>query len=161
VQPGKFISNVYLRMRRISILTKNAQQNTCGKHRSHNPIRVTHPGHPLAGHTVEVVRSYRRNNEQADWDVSLPDGSRAFLPQDWTETAAIRTSADSQELDAYALLNLAKIVAELQERVRQKGAERGQLSCMDPVPAGKPAVGDSVAGGSQPELLVHICGGSK
>jgi hypothetical protein len=140
---------------------KNAQQNTSGKHRSHNQIRVMHPSHPLAGQTVEVFRSYRRNNEQADWDISLPDGSRAFLPQDWTETVEIRACAGSQELDAYALLNLAKIVAELQERVRQKGAECDQLSCMDPVPAGKPAAGDSVAGGSQPELLVHFCGGSK
>jgi hypothetical protein len=140
---------------------KNAQQNTFGKHRSHNQIQVTHPGHPLAGQTVTVFRSYRRNNEQADWDISLPDGSRAFLPQDWTETAAIGACAGSQELDAYALLNLAKIVAELQERVCQKGAERGQLSYMDPVPAGKPAVGDSVAGGGQPEILVHFCGESK
>jgi hypothetical protein len=122
---------------------------------------VTHPGHPLAGQTVEVFRSYRRNNEQADWDISLPDGSRAFLPQDWTETAAIRASAGSRELDAYALLNLAKIVTELQERFCQKGAEHDQLSCLDPVPAGKPAVGDSVAGGGQSEILVHFPGGSK
>jgi len=112
---------------------------------------------------VEVFRSYRRNDgcAQADWDISLPDGSRAFLPQRWTETVEKEASAGSQELEAYALLNLAKIVAELQERVCQKGAECGQLSCMEPVPAGKPAVGDSVVGRGQPESLVRFSGESK
>ena len=115
----------------------------------------------MAGQTVEVFRTYRRKDKPPEWDISLPDGSRAFLPESWTEATEITPSAGLKELDAYALLNLAKIVTELQERFSQKGAKCDESACMGSISSGKPTIVDSVVGGSQPETLVQLSGEPK
>jgi hypothetical protein len=112
----------------------------------------------MAGQTVEVFRPYRRKDKPPEWDISLSDGSRAFLPESWTEATEITPSAGLRELDAYALLNLAKIVTELQERFSQKGAKCDEPACMDSISSGNSTVVDPVAGGSQPETLVQLSG---
>lgn len=112
----------------------------------------------MAGQMVEVCRPYRRKDKPPEWDISLPDGSRAFLPESWTEATEITSLASLKELDAHALLNLAKIVTELQERFSQKGAKCDEPACMDSIPSRKPKVVDPVAGGSQPETLVQLSG---
>jgi len=91
-------------------------------------------------------------------DIVLPDGSRAFLPESWTEATEILPPIGLKELNVSALLKLAKIVAELQGQINQKGAKCDEPACMDPVPVRKPATFDPVAGGSQPETPVQLSG---
>jgi hypothetical protein len=107
---------------------------------------------------VEVFRTYQRKDESPDWDIVLPDGSRAFLPESWTEVTEIMPSFGPKELNASALLKLAKIVTELQDCFDQKGAKCDEPACMDPVPLRKSATIDPVAGGSQPEISVQSIG---
>jgi hypothetical protein len=107
---------------------------------------------------VTVCRIYQRTKDQSYWDITLPDGSRAFVPDSWTESTGSHPASASQELALSALLNLATIVAELQDRFCQKGAERDEPSGMEPVPGRKPAAVDPVAGRIQPETPVSSCG---
>jgi hypothetical protein len=107
---------------------------------------------------VEVFRPYRRKNEQTYWDISLPDGSRAFLPENWTETTEKPPLANSNELNVSTLLTLAKIVVELQDRFSQKGARCDEQSFMDPIPGRKPAAAGFIVGRSQPEILIQSDG---
>src|SRR3954453_4113764 len=45
-------------------------------------IMVLHPGHPLVGRVVSVVRRYGRRAER-QWVIELPDGSRQYVPATW------------------------------------------------------------------------------
>jgi hypothetical protein len=64
---------------------KNAQQTTPGAHRKRNSVHINYPYHPFTGQTVEVVRPYHSKEEQPYWDITLPDGTRAFVPASWTQ----------------------------------------------------------------------------
>jgi hypothetical protein len=101
---------------------------------------------------------YQRTKDQSYWDIALPDGSRAFIPDSWTESTGSHPSTASKELALSTLLNLATIVADLQDRFCQKGAEHDEPSGMEPVSGRKPAAGDPVAGRNQPETPVSSSG---
>src|SRR5881227_4122053 len=45
-------------------------------------IIVVHPGHPLVGHSLPVVRRYREHGQRL-WVIELPDGTRQYLPAAW------------------------------------------------------------------------------
>ena len=45
-------------------------------------IIVVHPGHPLVGRSLPVVRRYRERGERL-WVIQLPDGSRQYVPASW------------------------------------------------------------------------------
>ena len=45
-------------------------------------IIVEHPGHPLVGRSLPVVRRYRERGERL-WVIELPDGSRQYVPASW------------------------------------------------------------------------------
>jgi hypothetical protein len=64
----------------------NHDQATTGtvqlSHKRLGSIMVLHPGHPLAGRTVPVVRRYRQAGER-QWVIELPDGSRQYVPASW------------------------------------------------------------------------------
>ncbi len=107
---------------------------------------------------MTVCRIYQHRKDQTYWDISLPDGSRAFVPDSWTESTGSNLTTGSQELDLSALQNLATIIAELQDRVCQKGAVCDEPSGVEPVPGREPAVIGPVAGRSQPETPVLSCG---
>ena len=102
---------------------KNAQQNTSRK-ASHENIRLTH----LAGQVVTVCRIYQRRKDQTYWDITLPDGSRAFVPDSWTESIGNHPSTGSQELALSALRNLGTINAELQDRVCAERSSSGAIA---------------------------------
>jgi hypothetical protein len=141
---------------------KNAQQTTLGDHASHsNNIQISHPCHPLVGQTVEVVRPYRRKDDQTYWDISLPDGTRSFLPETWTLQEQTSRSPALTELDAHALLNLARLVAELRGQSCQKGApcDEQPASAVEPVLSGESAASDPLTGRSQPETTLQSSGG--
>ena len=107
---------------------------------------------------MTVCRIYQRTKDQAYWDIVLPDGSRAFVPDSWTESTGSHPSAGSQELGLSALRNLATIVAELLDRACQKGAARDEPSGVEPFPGREPAIVDLVAGGGQSETSVQPSG---
>jgi len=91
-----------------------------------------HPGHPLAGRTVPVVRRYRHVGER-QWVIELPDGSRQYVPASWCtpllgapgrgSESAGRSTVDGSSpperavtpLSLAALRNLAALVRRLQE----------------------------------------------
>jgi hypothetical protein len=101
---------------------KNAQQTTPGAHRKRNSVHIHYPYHPLTGQTVEVVRPYHSKEEQPYGDITLPDGTRAFVPASWTQGDEAHSPLFAQELDARAVLALAKLVAALRLSLRQRGA---------------------------------------
>src|SRR5207248_5411485 len=43
---------------------------------------VVHPGHPLVGRVVSVVRRYGQRGE-GQWVIELPGGSRQYVPASW------------------------------------------------------------------------------
>jgi hypothetical protein len=139
---------------------KNTQQTTLGDDGSHNIIQISHPWHPLAGQAVEVVRPYRRKDDQTYWDISLPDGTRSFLPQTWTLHDQAPCSPALTELDAQALLNLARMVAQLRGQSCQKGApcDEQPASTVEGVLSRKSAASDPLTGRSQPETTPQPSG---
>jgi ABC-type glycerol-3-phosphate transport system substrate-binding protein len=48
-----------------------------------------HPGHPLVGRGLPVVRRYRERGERL-WVIELPDGSRQYVPASWCTPLAPR-----------------------------------------------------------------------
>ena len=141
--------------------SKSAQQTTREEHASHNNIQVTHPSHPLTGQTVEVVRPYRRKDDQTYWDIALPDGTRAFLPETWTEPGEAGEPSPPTELDAQVLLQLARMVAQLRTHSCAKGAPWHEQPepVLEPVLVGATAASDRPARGSQPEATPQPSGG--
>jgi len=140
---------------------KNAQQTTLEDDGSHNIIQISHPCHPLVGQTIEVVRPYHRKEDQTYWDISLPDGTRSFLPETWTVQGQATCSPPTNELDAHALLNLARMVAELRGQSCQKGGlcDEQPAPAVEPVLSGESAASDPLTGRSQPETTPHSSGG--
>ena len=114
------------------IRLKNTQQTTPGTHRKRNRVQVTSPYHPLTGQTVEVIRPYHRKEDQPYWDIQLPDGTRAFVPESWTHSETGRPSLSLSELDTRTVLALAKIVADLHSQCSQRGAA-GHEQTLSPV----------------------------
>ncbi len=144
--------------RRMRTPLKNAQQTTPGAHRKRNQVHVTYPYHPLTGQTVEVVRPYHRKEDQAYWDIALPDGTRAFVPESWTqrEEAGVQP-LPPPELDARAVLALAKIVADLRIPRSQRGAP-GHAQAVSPVGAVSPRAprtAPAAIGRSQSQATSH------
>ena len=115
----------------------------------------------MTGQTVEVVRPYRRKEDQTYWDISLPDGTRAFLPDTWTGPGETNGSFQPTELDALALLQLARIVGELQAQTCQKGEPRDdqRVALLESVFGREPATSDCPPCGSQPEATSQSSGG--
>jgi hypothetical protein len=115
------------------------------------------------GQTVEVVRPYRRKDDQTYWDRSLPEGTRSFLPETWTVQEQALRSPALTELDAHALLNLARMVAELRGQSCQKGGlcDEQPASAVEPVLSGEPAASDPLTGRSQPETTPQSSGGQR
>jgi hypothetical protein len=143
---------------------KNAQQTTLGDDASHNnSIQISHPCHPLVGQTVEVLRPYRRKDDQSYWDISLPDGTRSFLPETWTLQGQATCSPALTELDAHALLNLARLVAELHGQSYQKGGpcDEQPAPAVEGVLSGKSAAADPLTGRSQPLSTPQSSGGQR
>ena len=148
-------------MRPNSISLKNAQQTTPGAHRKRNSVQVTYPYHPLTGQTVEVVRPYHRKEEQPYWDILLPDGTRAFVPESWTQSETGVQPLPPPELDARAVLALAKIVADLRTPRSQRGAPGHEqaASSVGAVSARTPRAAPAAVGRSQSQATPRSSGG--
>jgi hypothetical protein len=103
-------------------------------------ILIVHPGHPLAGQTLPVVRRYREHGERL-WVIELPDGSRQYVPASWCAPLApsseIPSSAGepsvgrlppeppASPLSLAALRELAALVRHLRARGEVRGEEHG------------------------------------
>jgi hypothetical protein len=100
-------------------------------------IIVIHPGHPLVGRLLPVVRRYREQSERL-WVIELPDGSRQYLPASWcTPLAPVENSPMSGDLSVgeappgqplaplslVGLRDLAALVRCLREREESRGGE--------------------------------------
>src|SRR5581483_1774306 len=60
-----------------------AKTGTSGQQtKSLGSIIVLHPGHPLVGRPLPVVRRYREQGLRL-WVIELPDGSRQYVPTSW------------------------------------------------------------------------------
>jgi hypothetical protein len=140
--------------------SKNTQQTTPGAHRKRNRVQVTYPHHPLTGQTVEVIRPYHKE-DQSYWDIALPDGTRAFVPESWTRGDASPPSLTPGELDARAVLALAKMVADLQAHHGQRGApgDEHPASPVGAVSARTPRAATPGLSGSQPQATSRSSGG--
>jgi hypothetical protein len=108
---------------------------------------VVHPGHPLTGRTVPVVRRYRHAGER-QWVIELPDGSRQYVPASWCTPllgdpesgSAGRSTVDTVDtvegsspperavtpLSLSALRDLAALVRHLQEAQAARDGEGEQ-----------------------------------
>ena len=89
---------------------KNAQQTTPRTRCKRNQVQVTYPHQPLSGQTVEVIRPYSKEG-QSYWDIVLPDGTRAFVPESWTRGEEDALLLTPRELDVRAVLALASTVS--------------------------------------------------
>src|SRR5262245_58015757 len=139
---------------------KNTQLTPPGAHRRRNKVQVTYPHHPLTGQTVEVIRPYHKGG-QFYWDIALPDGTRAFVPESWTQADASPPSLSPGELDARAVLALARMVADLQAHHGQRGAPSDEhpASPVGAVSARTPRAATPGPRGSQPQATSHSSGG--
>ncbi len=100
-------------------------------------IVVLHPGHPLCGQTLPVVRRIGRHDAR-QWVIEQADGSRQYVPVTWCTPLAMAQgdlsvpAPDSERhpslttrttpLTLAALRELAALVHQLQEA----GAQRGE-----------------------------------
>jgi hypothetical protein len=100
-------------------------------------IIVVHPGHPLVGQPLPVVRRYREQGQRL-WVIELPDGSRQYLPASWcTPLAPVESPTMSGDrsvgeappgrppspLSLVGLRDLATLVRHLREREASRGGE--------------------------------------
>jgi len=102
-------------------------------------IMVLHPGHPLVGQVLTVVRRYGQRAER-QWVIELPDGSRQYVPAAWcTPLAAAQENSsvsanpphgrpssarDGSPLSLPALRDLAALVRRLQAAGQQREEQR-------------------------------------
>jgi len=137
---------------------------------------VRHPGHPLVGQLLAVVRRYGQRAER-QWVIELPDGSRQYVPAAWCtplaasqENLSVPTNAphgrpssakDASPLSLSALRDLAALVRRLQagqqqEEQRRDGTAADQRGAGEPerraeragASAKPPEVGEFPASGS-------------
>ncbi len=100
---------------------------------------VLHPGHPLVGQVLTVVRRYGQRAER-QWVIELPDGSRQYVPAAWCtplaasqENSSVSANAphgrpssarDASPLSLPALRDLAALVRRLQAAGQQREEQR-------------------------------------
>jgi hypothetical protein len=110
-------------------------------------IVILHPGHPLAGRRVPVVRRYREHGERL-WVIEVADGSRQYVPASWCapltpsserpagagEPSVGRSSPEppASPLSLAALRELAALVRHLRERGEVGGEEHGDDAMVEP-----------------------------
>jgi hypothetical protein len=137
-------------IRRTSIPSKQDQAST-GTLRSQSQrlgsIVIMHPGHPLAGRTLPVVRRYREHGERL-WVIELSDGSRQYVPASWCAPLAPSSERPSgagepsvgrpppghpaSPLSLAALRELAALVRHLRERGEAGGEEHVDDAMVEP-----------------------------
>jgi hypothetical protein len=101
---------------------------------------VLHPGHPLVGRLMPVVRRYGQR-EQGQWVLELPDGSRQYIPTSWCSPLSSlegtrsmpRPPQDERPSEGTppSPLSLAALraLAALVRRLQEEGAQRGEEQC--------------------------------
>src|SRR6266536_2508298 len=110
-------------------------------------IVILHPGHPLAGRTMPVVRRYREHGERL-WVIEVADGSRQYVPASWCTPLAPSSELPSgagdpsvgrsppeppaSPLSLAALRELAALVRHLRERGEAGGEEHGDDAMVEP-----------------------------
>jgi hypothetical protein len=109
-------------------------------------ILVRHPGHPLAGRVLPVVRRYREHGERL-WVIELPDGSRQYVPASWcaplVSSQTLPIAGDPSvgrqppappvsPLSRAALRDLAALVRHLRERGEPRGEEHADDPAIEP-----------------------------
>jgi hypothetical protein len=115
-------------------------------------IVILHPGHPLAGRTVPVVRRYREHGERL-WVIEVSDGSRQYVPASWCTPLAPSSERPAgagdpsvgrpppeppaSPLSLAALRELAALVRHLRERDEVGGEEHGDDAMVEPRRQGK------------------------
>jgi hypothetical protein len=91
-------------------LSKEHTTSVTGAKLSH--VTITHPHHPLNGQKLELVGVLRGPNSRLV--VKKPDGSRAYLPRDWTDYSCHGESCEWVEvthlLPVEGLRELLKII---------------------------------------------------
>ena len=139
---------------------KNAQQTTPGTRGKRNQVQVTYPHHPLSGQTVEVIRPYSKEG-QSYWDIVLPDGTRAFVPESWTRSEEDALLLTPRELDVRAVLALARMVADLQADRGQRGVpgDEHAIPSVAAVSARAPTAVPAAVGRSQSQAPARSSGG--
>ena len=110
---------------------------------------------------VEVVRPYHSKEEQRYWDITLPDGTRAFVPASWTQGDDAPSALFSQALAARAVLALANLVADLRLSLSQRGASYDELAAspLGAVAARAPTAAAPGLSGSQSQTTSRASGG--
>ena len=92
-------------------------------------VHSPYPPQPSSGRTGGSRWSHlSAQKDQTYWNITLPDGSRAFVPDSWTESIGNHPSTGSQELALSALRNLGTINAELQDRVCAERSSSGAIA---------------------------------
>jgi len=110
---------------------------------------VVHPGHPLVGQTLSVVRRYRERGEQ-HWVIELADGSRQYVPASWctpltppSESIAMpdhpKEFPQPPLLSLAGLRDLAALVRHLREREGAHGGEHDDGAATEGPPDLSPA----------------------
>src|SRR5438067_6487457 len=127
-------------------------------------IIVVHPGHPLVGHSLPVVRRYREHGERL-WVIELPDGTRQYLPAAWCtplvplgSTAMVGVHPPVSEpppeppspLSLAGLRELAALVRRLRERGESRGGEHNDVVANEPQPDASAAQPGALEAGSEP-----------
>ena len=139
-------------------------------------IIIVHPGHPLVGQTVPVVRRYRERGERL-WVIGVADGSRQYVPASWCTPLAPpqnpsrweRSPAEDDLLESSGsplslagLRDLAALVRHLREREATRRKERGdeasneQRQIFDPNPSDARPRPDERQSGQRPARLGEL-----
>jgi hypothetical protein len=122
------------------------QAHTGTLHRQHQglgSIIVIHPGHPLVGQVLLVVRRYRERGERL-WVIERSDGSRQYVPASWCTPLALPSEhpvrpdqlpAGQEQvqrrlpaLSLSGLRDLAALVRHLREREKPPGGEHDDVA---------------------------------
>ena len=94
------------------------QRNTPSKLQSKQFVTVTYPSHPLSGHTLRVIKVFRRKlNMYLIYQVE--EGTSATIPLEWTdyEDNSEKNPVSSDTLlDVSRLRQLVKIVDGIKEQ---------------------------------------------
>ena len=84
-------------------------------------VRITRPRHPLRGHPLRVLGRMRRH-ARLELLLELPDGSKRWIPQAWTDAEQDTTTSDG----VATLGSLADLLAA--SALSQAGSDAGRGS---------------------------------
>src|SRR6266496_1848196 len=167
-------SSTYPATRQTTTRSKQDRSTTgTRRHENHvlGSIIVVHPGHPLVGQALPVVRRYRERGERL-WVIELPDESRQYVPVSWctplappSESPLMPGQPPPEEqpagrppgpLSLAGLRDLAALVRGLQERAARRGGEHDDVAAAERRRAVAPDEADGPGGYNEPPRGSHV-----